>query len=343
MKAGANPVLGRDIEIKDQVWRRFALTFLGAFFGALGVILLLIIIVDPYDSGRFPSIGISGASEEFQRPGNVGLARAPQFNAAIFGNSHGQLLSPARLSALTGLSFVQLTVPGANVREQLATMRWFTRHHAAIGALVMAVEERWCVSDPALPVRTAFPFWLYSDSNLVYLANVLSVRSIRDGFRRVMFGAGLQPPTDAAGYSNYEVGKVWSFKPDLTVPRSAGRVQSDVPEPHFPALERLDELLAGLPKTVPIVIVMPPQFVALIPIRESGAEQARNICKAAIARRVRGRARSGLIDFLVESPITRNPENFMDEEHYRTNVAIIIEQQIAAVLNDSRQGSEANR
>jgi hypothetical protein len=334
------------VAVKDRAWRRFALTFLGVFFGALATILLLIIVVDPYNSGRFPSFGIDGASEEFQRPGNVGLARAPQFNAAVFGNSHGQLLSPARLSALTGLSFVQLTVPGANVREQLATMRWFTRHHAAIGAFVMAVEERWCVSDPALPVRTGFPFWLYSDSNLVYLANVLSVRSIRDGFRRVMFAVGLQAPTDAAGYSDYEVGKVWSFKPDPAAPRSGGPlvdIPPDAPEPIFPALARLDEFLADFPKTVPIVIVMPPQFVSLIPGRGSGAEQARNLCKAAIARRVRGRARSGVLDFLVESEITRNPENFMDAEHYRTNIAIIIEKEIAAVLGGNRAEPEARQ
>jgi len=330
----------------DYVWRRFALTFLAVFFAAIGIVLLLIIIVDPYDSGRFPGLGIRGASEEFQRPGNVGLARAPQFDAAIFGNSHGQLLSPARLSVATGLSFVQLTIPGANVREQLAMMRWFRRHHATIGAVVLAVEERWCVSDPALPLRTSFPFWLYSDSNIAYLANVLSTRSIRDGFRRVMFALGRQPPTDAAGYSNYEVGKVWNFKPDLAVPRPGGQAVDDTPdapEPYFPALERLDELLADFPRSTPIVIVVPPQFVTRIPERGSGLERARNACKAAMARRVSGRARSGMIDFLVESPITRNPENFMDEEHYRTNVAMIVEQKIAAVLSGDRASSEAGR
>jgi hypothetical protein len=331
---------------KAHVWRRFALTYLATFFGSLATILLLIILVDPYNSGRFPGFGIDGVSEEFQRPGNVGLGRSLRFNAAIFGNSHGQLLSPARLSALTGLSFVQLTVPGATVREQLATMRWFTRHHAAIGAFVLAMEERWCVTDPALPLRNYFPFWLYSDSNLEYVANVLSTRAIRDGFRRVNFALGLQPPTDAAGYSDYEAGKAWNFHPDLAAPRPRGApsdVSASATDPRFPALERLDEFLAGMPPAIPIAIVMPPQFVTLIPQPGSAAERARDVCKAAIARRVAGHERSGFIDFLVESPLTRDPANFMDEEHYRTNVAIMIEERIAAVLNGKSLVSDIGR
>ena len=65
-----------------------------------------------------------------------------------------------------------------------------------------------------MPIRTPFPFWLYNDSNLDYLGNVLSARSLRDGIRRVAASLGSPPPVDPAGYADYEIGeKAWSFKP----------------------------------------------------------------------------------------------------------------------------------
>ena len=227
------------VSVGNPVWRRFALLFLGVFVTVVGIAYAFIILVDPYDSGRFVSFGLRspydgttngladvtggipasdsrvsfGDTDTSQRTSNVALGRAPQFNAAIFGNSHGQLLSPERLSRATGLNFVQLTVPGSNVREQLAMMHWFTAHHTDIGAMVLALDERWCVTDPALPLRTPFPFWLYSDSNLVYLSHAMSTRSLRDSFRRVAAAFGSPPAVDPAGYADYEMGKAWSFKP----------------------------------------------------------------------------------------------------------------------------------
>ena len=48
---------------------------------------------------------------------------------------------------------------------------------------------------------------------------------------------------------------------------------------------------------------------------------------------------SAFIDFLVDSEIARAPENFMDDEHYRSNIAQIIEADIAAALGGRREAS----
>jgi hypothetical protein len=354
----------------DRLWRRFALAYLGVFAGVVGIVYVFIIAVDPYDSGRFASLGLGGLfdglgrgshaaaggpaqsgaagfgdTDTSQRTGNVALGRSPRFNAAIFGNSHGQLLSPQRLSRATGLDFVQLTVPGANVREQLAMMRWFIHHHPEAGALVLALDERWCVTDPSLPLRTPFPFWLYTDSNWVYLANALSTRTLRDSFRRVAFAGGAAPSIDSAGYSDYEAGKAWSFKPGKPEPAEGFPARDDRPfrrEPDFPGLILLDALLGEIPAKTPVVIVLPPQFYTQLPPAGTGGARFRDYCKWQIALRAERGAGSAFLDFLVDSAITRNPENFMDEEHYRTNVAAMIEAEIAAALNGRRAGVEAS-
>jgi len=344
----------------DSVWRRFALLFVGVFAGVVGIAYAFVILVDPYDSGRFASLGLRGPydastkqvadltgsipqtgaafgdTDTSQRTSNVALGRSPRFNAAIFGNSHGQLLSPQRLSRATGLSFVQLTVPGSNVREQLAMMHWFITHHPDVGAMVLAFDERWCVTDPALPLRTPFPFWLYSDSNLVYLANAMSTRSVRDSVRRVAAVFGSPPPVDPAGYADYEMGKPWSFKPGLPATADEFPVAGERSSRDFPGLIRLDAVLGEIPATTPVVIVMPPQFYTRLPPAGTPASQFRDACKERIAARAR---RGAFIDFLVDSEIARTPENFMDDEHYRSNVAQIIEADIAAALGGRREAS----
>jgi hypothetical protein len=359
------------LEGPNAAWRRFALIFVGVFAGVVGVVYAFIILVDPYDSGRFVSLGLHGLydggprsgelggatksgavrpnggafgdTDTSQRTANVALGRSARFNAAIFGNSHGQLLSPGRLSRMTGLDFVQLTVPGANVREEIAMMRWFIGHHPEAGAMVLALDERWCVTDPALPLRTPFPFWLYSDSNLVYLAGALSTRTLRDGIRRVAAAFGPPAAADPAGYADYETGKPWTFRPGKPVPVDAFPSRDERPfrrDTDFPGLILLDALFADIPATTPVVIVLPPQFHTRLPPAGTGAARFRDYCKWQIGLRAERGAGSAFIDFLVDSEITRNPENFMDDEHYRGNIAQIIEADIAAALN-ARRSSEA--
>jgi hypothetical protein len=152
-------------------WSRFVALFLAVFFGGSALLLLLILGVDPYDSGRLPSFGLVGIVDDNPRTASVSRGRDARFDAAIIGNSHGQLLSPGRLDPVTGLHFVQLTVPGTGPREQFAVMSWFARHHTRIGAIVLVADSGWCTQDATLPMSNPFPFWLYAEGLAEYLAN----------------------------------------------------------------------------------------------------------------------------------------------------------------------------
>ena len=321
-----------------KVWRHFALLMAGAFFGMLGLLLLIILFIDPYDSGRFPSLGIKGVSLFFQRYANAGLARSENFNAAIFGNSHAQLIDPVRLSQATGLKFVQLATPGANPLELLATMHWFVTHQRYISALVLGFDERWCAPDQVTPTRTAFPFWLYGDSNLVYVANMLSTRTIRDSVDRVMFALGRQPVPRQDGYEDYELGRARNFHPAVMfLPRdekpqpSFAELSKRAPEYQFPAITLLDDILRSLPQHTRVVVVMPPQYASRISDNDGALDQGINACKLEFWRRTR--PRGAFLDFLVHSQITRDAENFWDEEHYTSDVARVIEGRVADTLN----------
>jgi hypothetical protein len=133
-----------------------------------------------------------------------------------------------------------------------------------------------------LPLRSPFPFWLCGDSNLAYLANALSTRTLRYGFRRLAAASGPPVSGDPAGYSDYEVGRVWSFKPGEPASAEGFPARDERPyrrEPDFPGLILLDAMLGEIPANTPVVIVLPPQFYTRLPPFGTGAARFRDYCK----------------------------------------------------------------
>lgn len=317
----------------DASWRRFdRLAVLCALIGALGVYLLLI-VADPYDTGRFFSwpVGISDGSP---LTANASRGRDPRFNAAVFGNSRGQLLDHARLSALTGRRFVQLTTPGAQPREQLALLHWFKRHHAEIGAIVLVADDTWCTSDPALPSSFPFPFWLYGDGNADYLKSIMRAQAFDRLWRRARIALHLLRPSDPASYANYDL--------SLTAPVDRRALEQPFnlafggePQAQLPAMQRLRAELADIPSTVPIVIVLPPVFRSALPAHGSPEEARMTRCKKGLADVAASRPGGAFVDFLEDGAIARDPDNFLDHVHYRSNVARTIEQSIAKAIAGS--------
>jgi len=320
---------------ESQAWGRWLATFLCmATLGAC-MIFALVILVDPYDSGRFGFIGIKGISDESPRTANASRGRDPQFSAAVFGNSTGQLLKPTELSQATGLRFVQLTIPGTGPREQIVLLRWFVRHHAGADALVIVTDPVWCTDDPALPIFNPFPFWLYSDSPIEYLGRLFSSRALGRLIRRVELGLGLRTPSAPDGYWNYELLGHGEFRP--APPPNEPADPAAVAETQFPAIEQLAGFIANVPN-VPVVLVMPPMIASYLP-RPGGRGAARlAACKGALARLVAGRPHSNFLDFRVDDPLTRDQKNFLDAGHYRAPVARRMEQRIAESLRVGNAG-----
>jgi hypothetical protein len=320
-------------ESTEAAWRGYALRLIAVFGAVLAVVFAFIIAVDPYDSGRFPGIGLVGISDATQRTADVSLGRSNEFNAAIFGNSHGQLIDPARLTQQTGLSFVQLAIPGADAPEQLAVLHWFIRHHATIGALVLATDTRWCVPDPH--PWNWFPFWLYGDSDFQYAINLLSTRAGGAAIRRIENALHLVKPSDPRGYDDYERGIPSGYRFDFPTPPPPPAFETSTVDPAaypFPAIDRLAAELVAAPADTPVVILFPPEYYSRLP-RDAGTAAVLAACKARLARLASGAPRRGFLDYFVDSSLARDGGNFDDLEHYRASVARRLEADIARILS----------
>jgi hypothetical protein len=307
---------------------------LAAFLGALALgallVLAVMIAIDPYDSGRFGLLGIVGVADSTESTANASRARDPQFDSAIFGNSTGQRVNPAELSQATGQHFVQLTAPGSDPRGQLAILDFFVRHHPHVGALVIVADANWCTHDPAPPLKNPFPFWLYGESSLAYAGRLFSWRAFNHAYQRVMVFRGVQKRTAPDGFFNYEDVFPRDKHPTIAPeqePAFTGQV-SDV----FPLATLLDGAVKKLPADVSVVVLMPPIFYAIVPQPGTVEVAEGNACKAAFKRVVAGRPHSNLIDYRIDNALTRDPLNFVDAIHYRTKIALKVQEGIVASL-----------
>lgn len=299
--------------------------------GAL-LILVLMMAVDPYDSGRFGWLGIVGVTDKIAATADASRARDPHFNSAIFGNSTGQLLNPARLSQATGARFVQLVAPGADPRSHLAILDFFLRHHRHVGALVIVIDDLWCTRKPARRPPNSFPFWLYGGNTLEYAVRLFSWSAIDRLVQRIAIGLGVRERMKPDGFWSYE--EVWppgekqpAVVPVQEPPPFTGKV-SDA----FPVEALLADAIGKLPADVPVVLLMPPTFYTIVPRPGSFAAAEHEACAAAFKRIVAGRPRSNLVDYRLDNALTRNPANFADLFHYRAKIARKMEEGIAASL-----------
>jgi hypothetical protein len=317
-------------------WRRWIAAFAIVFFGVGGLIYGVLLLIDPYDSDRFPNFGIAGVDDRNPRTADVSRGRDERFDSAIIGNSTGQLLDPGRLDPATGLRFVQLTIPQTGPREQLAIMRWVVSHHDGAGALVLVADDSWCSPDTAIQVRYPFPFWLYGGDG-GYLANVLNWKSFDRAVWRVQLALGQRHRVDPVGYSDYSPLSLHPFQPNPPAPPPPTAEEARA---GFPWVEALRQFVAALPPGRAMVVVMPPVEASLLPQSGSPLEARMDRCKQAIGQVLAGRPRSGFLDFRTDSPWARDRGNFFDRVHYRDDVARAIEARIIGVLGRTATARE---
>ncbi|MBV8766780.1 MAG: hypothetical protein JOZ66_17880 [Hyphomicrobiales bacterium] len=321
----------QSLEPTNAQWRRFARRFVAVFFAELLAVFAFLIAVDPLDSGRFPKLTVSGPIDSVGRVVNVSRGRDPRFNAAIIGNSHLMPLEPKRLSAATGYSFVQLAVPAERKREDAAMISWFQRNHAKIAALVINADATICDRDPALPLTAPFPFWLY-DSDLDYVAHMMSASMLRSSARRIKASFGLTPISDPSGTVFEEVKFAFAGPPPPVQPPATDLFPALLADERFPAIDLMEKALDGLPSSTMIVFVVPPAHVSILPQENTPEWREIKTCKHALERRVRAHPNWRLLDYFLDTPAARETSNFVDPNHYRAFFSRMIENDIAGAL-----------
>ena len=251
-----------ELTVSAGAWRRFARDFAIGAAAILGSLLAIAYALDPFDTGRPDLFAKAGVRPQGPRTAGASRGRDPGFNAAIIGNSHIQALSPERLDALTGLSFVQLSIVATGPKQQFAVVDWFMRHHPGARALVIGADRFWCQPELAGLDQAPFPFWLYSRSLPEYLRGLLRFHVLEELPHRVGYLLAKRPARARPdGYWDYEPALLAAGHMSDPARRAALEARSDDyirnPTGRFPAAEDLRDVVAGLPSATAVVLVFP--------------------------------------------------------------------------------------
>lgn len=330
-------------------WSRFLRTFFGALAFGVCCVYAAIFVIDPYDSGRLTPLnvhGIPGAMPPTYMAASRG--RDPAYDSALIGNSTIQLIQPARLDKLDApRRFVQLSVPGSGPSEQLAIIDWFARHHDHHpAAVVIGIDHhsdgRWCragVGPSRTDLRNPFPFWLYDRDTLPYVGNMLRTSTANAALYRLVVLLGKRPPAARDGYDDYDTTRVYDAE------AARNRIRAHIPPPSsdadapappqpipqsFPSIDALRAALAGefSPATRKIVVLLP---VNAATIPTLGSVRGRELvgCRRALHELAAAVPNTVFLDFMIDTPLTREDDLFWDDVHYRQPIAQLLEAAIA--------------
>lgn len=339
--------MGRPEPSEESAWRRFSVATLLTVAGLLLGCLLLAVVVDPYETGRVTLLSKGAVRPQGPRTAIALRGRDPAYRGAVIGNSHIQLVEPAALSRLTGVPFVQLSIPGTGPAEQFAVLSWYLRHHPHPEAIVLAADAFWCADDPAFPSGHPFPGWLLGDWP-AYLRGLLRFTTVQETVNRLGWLADARRKVAVAdGWWNYENDYlVQGFGRD---PKLAARLDIPAgpePEPHragpFPIGPAFRAALAGIPVATPVVLVLPPVYAASEPPPGSPRAAAEDACRATILAELSRHARSAVVDWRNGRAQSRDPALFFDQSHYRLPVAEALTGEIANAITRLR-ANDANR
>ncbi|MER2194067.1 hypothetical protein [Methylobacterium brachiatum] len=331
---------------QDRAWRAFVRTVLLAMAGLSAAYLGLAVLVDPYDTGRSTLLSRGAVRPQGPRTASALRGRDPAYAGAVIGNSHIQLIEPASLTRLTGIPFVQLSVPATGPSEQFALLDWYLKHHARPEAIVLSSDAFWCSDDPSFPSEHGFPYWLVGEWP-AYLKGLLRFTAAQETINRL--GWLLNPRRKQAaadGWWDYESNYLsQGFGRDPAKKAALERSVGPEPEPHhggpFPVGDRLRTELARVPAETAVVLVFPPVYARAEPPAGSPRAAAEAACRAEVRSALAVHPLSTVVEGRDRHPQAADPDLFFDQTHYRLPLARSLTDEIAvAIVRLRRRAAE---
>jgi hypothetical protein len=342
---------------KVNEWRRFVAVFLRVLFGGTVIFYLFVLLVDPYDIVAFSlplDRRIVSISQRYMYPQ---IVRSRRYDSLVVGTSTVRLLDPQLLDKSFGTRFANLAMDSMTAWEQKTMITYFIRKVGPPKVLIVGLDVVWCdqSADRNRITFRGFPDWLYDDNQWNDYLYLFNVGTAEIAGRLVGYQLGLYP--ERVRYDGYEVFVLPESEYDLTRARQRiwNRRKPEAP-PNvappslsldkrralvFPALNWLDATLAKLPSSSLKILAYVPVHVAAQPWPGTHAAAVEAECKTRIAA-IAGRRGATVIDWRINSVLTRNDSNYWDSLHYRVPIATRIANQLGPAVLAGRESDDGS-
>ncbi|MBV9656246.1 MAG: hypothetical protein JOZ42_16965 [Acetobacteraceae bacterium] len=311
-------------------WRRFFVLASGTAAGAAALLYAFVVIIDPFGtlplSPPLPRAPVS-TNARFAFPA---LARSASFDSAVAGTSTSRLLRPAALDpAFGGARFVNLSMNAATAYEQARILGVFLRAHPAPRAVVLGLDIAWCSTGPLQHyTERPFPEWMYGRDRWRGYREMFNLYALTEAWAQFLHVTRLKRSRYGLdGYTSfvpddslYDPARVATHLAEDEAQFSRADVAGDPASWHFAALNLLEQILADVPATTPVMLYFVPyNHVLQQPGTDMSAVWA--ACKAQTVAAAQNRPNVAIADFMIPSPITADDNNYWDALHYRVAIA----------------------
>ncbi len=333
--------------------RAFIRSLVAAFAILTVATYVLILLIDPYGNVPFSLVLDRAPISTNQRFSYPSVARDPAFDSVIIGSSTLRLLDPDNLNQRLDAKFANLAMNSATAYEQMKIYDLFMRHHLETKFTVIGIDDSWCKREAAFVKYTfrKFPEWMYDDNrwnDLLYLYNDKSIENV---VRLLEYLHGIREPKyEKNGFRDFTV-DFGNYNRDVvrkrlypkgiseTVLPGAMKPSSDHPTWRFASHLLLEAALAKhAERSTQTVLVFVPMHGAYL----AKSADVYPECKTRMLQ-VASRSNSRVIDFMINSTITANDDNYWDPLHFTSEVARIVEGDIAHELLESGPHSRRYR
>ncbi len=310
----------------------------------LAIVYAFVVLVDPW--GVLPlSLPVSripiSTNARFSFPA---LARSPAFDSVILGTSTSRMLRPAVLDGPFGAHFANLAMNSATAWEQSRMLGLFLRYHRAPRIVLIGLDAAWCERAPQQSSGRPFPGWMYKGSPWRGYAEMANLYAVQEAANQFAYMIGMKR-------RRYGLDGYTSFLPDDSR-YDAARVAAtfaqwgDAPNQPvvpvvLPSMALLSGGLAALPAETRKILAFMPSEIGQHGVPGSDAAALLAACKSAVTDIARRTPGSLVVDFQIDSPITRKRDNYWDPLHYRIGIADRIMQDLADAA--SGRASEDDR
>lgn len=341
-------------------WNRY-LKVLAATGLALGLgLYAFVLVVDGYDTVWFAPAFDREPVTSNQRFAFPALARKDRFDSAIVGTSTARLLQPKQLDPLFGARFVNLSMNDATAWEQAQIFAVFRRHHPKPRAVVLGVDAVWCQAggDYRRLTPRPFPAWMYDENRWNDLLHLFNLPALEETARQAAYLAGLRKPKYGKdGYTSflppdsaYDLARARFHlygpggpRPVVPVMPPVTLGEAEVRALNFPMHALIDAMLDGLPPETAKVLVIMPYHLVSQPAPGSRDAAVWAECKRRLAARAARGANRHLVDFMIDSDLTRRDENYWDPLHYTQAVAAVLTQAVGDAVRERRDRQGLHR
>jgi len=334
-------------------WKQFSALLLATASISLLLTYVLVYLVDPYDVFLYsPDIARKPVAK-MPRHWKPGIARKTDFDSILIGTSSIMLLKPGRLDPKLNARIANLALPAASPWEQLQILELFRKYRPRLNLIIVGVDQSWCstegahqyldVGDRELVEGRQLKKWLYASDFLGQLPP-LNARIVEESIRQVKSLLGIKDYGNGSdGYYDFTLRYQERYSPQRIRENLYGNPPRKQPEPvniepdvirrwAFPDIATLRGVLYSLAPSTRKLLVFPPYhyFSPYVTGSENAARWAE--CKRRVARIADSVANVTVVDFLLESAITLNDDNYWDSTHYRVEIANQLEDILGDVM-----------